>query len=143
MGLAPIVVAADAASTRTLDTSMAEKAPKAKPKASAREKGVLATLPNTRAQRLGAPRATVARKRAPARPRAAVEHAGKPRAVRACSPDLQARRAADPPPPEPLGAPKGTELVTTAIRATGELAQIGFVVGGQMLRRTIHRLPRP
>ena len=49
----------------------------------------------------------------------------------------------DAPPPKPIGAPTGTELVTTTIRAAGELAQIGFVVGGQVLKRTIDRIPRP
>jgi hypothetical protein len=112
---------------------MSDKAPKAKAKASAQENGVLATLPSTRPQRLGAPRRAVV-KHAPARPRGAA----KPRAVRAGSPDLRSHRAAELP-PEPLGPPKGTELVTTAIRATGELAQMGFVVGGQVVKRTFSK----
>jgi hypothetical protein len=33
--------------------------------------------------------------------------------------------------------------VTTAIQAAGELAQIGITVGGQLLKRTLDRLPRP
>jgi hypothetical protein len=49
----------------------------------------------------------------------------------------------DIPESKPLGAPTGTELVTTTIRAAGELAQLGFVVGGQVLKRTIDRIPRP
>jgi hypothetical protein len=106
---------------------MADKPPKAKAKASANEKGVLATMPSSRPERLGAPRRT------------AVKRAAKPRAVRNGSPDLKAHRAVDPP-PRPLGAPRGTELVTTTIRATGELAHIGFTVGRQMLRRTIRRI---
>lgn len=117
---------------------MPEKGPKAKAKAQAIENGVLGTLPSTRPERLGAPRRAAA-KRAPARPRPAPKRAARPRAVRSGSPDLQAHRAADPP-PKPLGAPRGTELVTTAIRATGELAQIGFVVSGQVLKRTLDRV---
>jgi hypothetical protein len=39
--------------------------------------------------------------------------------------------------------PTGTELVTTAIQAAGELAQIGLTVGGQVLKRAVKRLPRP
>ena len=58
-------------------------------------------------------------------------------------PAAAAARAADAPPPKPIGAPTGTELVTTTIRAAGELAQIGFTVGGQVLKRTIDRIPRP
>jgi len=117
---------------------MADKAPKAKAKASAKEKGVLGTLPAARPPRLGAPRHQAV-KRAPARPRAAAE---KPLAVRSAAPKLRPQQPPAPP-PQPLGAPKGAELVTTAIRATGELAQFGFVVGGQALKRTIRRLPRP
>lgn len=133
-----MIVATDAASTRTLGASMAEKAPKAKAKASANEKGVLGTLPAARPPRLGAPRREAV-KRAPARPREAVE---KPRAVRSAAPKLNPHRPPAPA-PKPLGAPKGTELVTTAIRATGELAHFGLVVGNQALKRTIRRLPRP
>jgi len=133
-----MIVATDAASTRTLGTSMADKPPKAKAKASAKEKGVLGTLPAARPPRLGAPRREAV-EHAPARPRTA---AAKPRAVRSAAPELNPLRVPDPP-PRPLGAPKGAELVTTAIRATGELAQFGFVVGGQALKRTIRRLPHP
>ena len=39
--------------------------------------------------------------------------------------------------------PSGTELVTTAIQAAGELAQIGLTVGGQVLKRAVKRLPKP
>ena len=133
-----MIVAADAASTRTLGTSMAEKAPKAKAKASAKEKGVLGTLPAARPPRLGAPRREAV-KHAPSRPRTT---AAKPRAVRSAAPQLSPRRAPDPL-PRPLGAPKGTELVTTAIRATGELAQIGFTLGGRALKRAVDRIPHP
>jgi hypothetical protein len=42
-----------------------------------------------------------------------------------------------------MGAPSGTELVTTSIRAAGELAQIGLTVGGQVLKRTLDRIPKP
>jgi hypothetical protein len=40
------------------------------------------------------------------------------------------------------GSPRGTEIVTTAVQAAGELAQIGVTVGGQILRRAARRLPR-
>ena len=35
------------------------------------------------------------------------------------------------------------EVVTTAVQAAGELAQIGLTVGGQLLKRAAGRLPRP
>jgi hypothetical protein len=109
---------------------MSERAPKAKTKPRADEIGVLGALPSARPQRLGKPRRAVA---APA---------PKPRAVRAAAPQLETRQTADPP-PQPLGPPSGRELVATTIRATGELAQIGLVVGGQVLKRTLRHLPRP
>ena len=53
-------------------------------------------------------------------------------------------RARDADPPESTTQPpSGTELVTTAIQAAGELAQIGLAVGGQVLRRAVDKLPKP
>ena len=99
------------------------------------QRGVLGGLSSTRPERLGAPRNGVPAKRRPkAKPR--------PKAVRSASPPLKAQRAAHPP-PQPIGAPKGTELVTTTIRAAGELTQIGFTVTGQILKRAVDRIPRP
>jgi hypothetical protein len=72
--------------------------------------------------------------------------APKPRAVRSGSPSLDAakkqstagRRR------EPAASPpKGAELVTTAVQATGELAKIGLTLGGQALKRAVDRLPKP
>ncbi len=118
---------------------MPEKAPKAKAKPRASERNVLGTLPATRPDRMGAPRG-----RAKAAPkRAATRAHDGPQAVRPGSPPLRTRPADSPPPPKPLGAPTGTELVTTAIRATGELAQIGLTVGGHAVKRVLGRLPRP
>lgn len=133
-----MIVLTDAVSTRTLGPPMPDKAPKANAKPGASENGVLGALPSTRPERLGAPRGAVSKpRRGPAPKRAA-----KPRAVRSAAPELGVRHTAAPP-PRPIGAPKGKELVATTIRATGELAQIGFVVGGQVLKRTIDRIPRP
>ena len=111
---------------------MAEKARKRKPAA----KSVLGTLPAKRPERIGSPRNGTAKPRA-AKPRPAKR---KPRAVSPGSPPLARPHK---PPPKPLGAPTGTELVTTAIQATGELARIGWTVGGQVLKRAVDRLPRP
>jgi hypothetical protein len=41
------------------------------------------------------------------------------------------------------GVPRGTELVTTAVQAAGELAQIGLAAGGRALKSALGRLPRP
>ena len=97
---------------------MAEKPPK--------DKSVLGTLPPTRPERLGAPRHAEAPRRTP-----------KPRAVTPGAAELECSHEA--PPPRALEPPKGTELVSTAVRATGELAQIGFMLGGRALKRALHR----
>ena len=108
------------------------------------QRSVLGGLSSSRPERLGAPRNTARAKTSGAR-RATVKASAKtrPKAVRSASPPLKAQRAKKPPPPQPIGAPKGTELVTTTIRAAGELTQIGFTVTGQILKRAVDRIPRP
>ena len=82
-----------------------------------------------------------------AKPKAAAgEKAAKPRAVRSGSPSLAAakkkstRTPRRPSAPDP---PKGAELVTTAVQATGELAKIGLTLGRQAVKRAAKRLPKP
>ena len=123
--------------------------------------GVLGSLPATRPTRFGGergargakPKATKPAERTPTRPRAVAADAApsptpprRPRPVRAGAPTLKEStdRARTHEPREP-GArpPSGTELVTTAIQAAGELAQIGLTVGGQVLKRAAHRLRKP
>jgi hypothetical protein len=41
------------------------------------------------------------------------------------------------------GVPHGAELVTTAVQAAGELAQIGLAASGRALKSALGRLPRP
>ena len=41
------------------------------------------------------------------------------------------------------GVPHGAQLVTTAVQAAGELAQIGLAAGGRALKSALGRLPRP
>jgi hypothetical protein len=109
----------------------------AKPKAAkATAKPKAVTKPQTSAKPKAAPK--------PA-PAAAPKRAAKPRPVRAGAPSLaestQRARTAEPEPG--ASPPSGTELVTTAIQAAGELAQIGLAVGGQVLRRAVGKLPKP
>ena len=136
---------------------------KAKP-----SKSVMGNLPSTRPQRMarrrdGDPvsraaakptRATpkaVGKPATPAKPKpkpkaaqaAEPKTAPKPRAVRSGSPSLAKKKPSSPrrePAPSP---PSGTELVTTAVQATGELAKIGLTLGGQALKRAASRLPKP
>jgi hypothetical protein len=113
---------------------------RAKPKA-----GKAAAKPKTAAK----PRAVSSPKASPkatAKPKPAPTTATKPRPVRAGAPSL-ADSTKHPRPTEPpqrgSSPPSGTELVTTAIQAAGELAQIGLAVGGQVLKRAVGKLPKP
>jgi hypothetical protein len=114
---------------------MADKPPKRKANAKRGADGVLGTLPKSRPERIGKPRANATANAAPKR-------TSKPAAVTPGCPPLRVSRTAEPP-PKSIGVPKGTELVTTTIRAAGELAHVGLVVGGQVLKRTLDRIPRP
>jgi len=132
---------------------MPERAPKRKTNAKRDPAGVLGTLPASRPERIGKPRHGAAENGAKPAPAAAAAPKAKrpatprPEAVRPACPPLRPGRRdefADATATKPIGAPTGTELLTTTIRAAGELAHIGFVVGGQVLKRTIiDRIPRP
>jgi hypothetical protein len=121
------------------------------------EESVLGSLPATRPTRFGRERregggtatktAAKPRQKAAAKPKPKpAARRSKPRPVRAGAPALrestERARTADPPPETTTTPPSGTELVTTAIQAAGELAQIGFAVGGQVLRRAVEKLPK-
>ena len=41
------------------------------------------------------------------------------------------------------GRPSGGELAATAVKAAGEVAQLGLTIGGQVLKRLAGRVPRP
>ncbi len=109
-----------------------------------------------------APKAKPAPKRAPGTPKAkaakakpkAKATAAKPKAAAKPKPRTQVRSskpgAAGLPPrgyatPESAGEPppSGTALVTTALQAAGELAQIGVSVAGQAAKSALSKLPRP
>lgn len=128
------------------------------------EESVLGSLPSTRPTRFGRERGKSAggtatkttpkpRAKKPAattakaKPAPAPSTAQKPRPVRAGAPSLaestQRARTTEPPPEITTSPPSGTELVTTAIQAAGELAQIGLAVGGQVLKRAVDKLPKP
>ncbi len=85
----------------------------------------------------------------------------KTRAGGAAAPHV-ARGAAPEPRPEPIAAadpaptagyaipdtasqppPSGAALVTTAVQAAGELAQIGLNLGGSAVKSALRKLPRP
>jgi hypothetical protein len=117
-------------------------------------KSVMGNLPSTRPARIGGrrdtrgaaaekPKPAVAKpKPAAARPKAKQPAASKPRAVRSGSPALKTKPAREARKPEPATPPSGTEFVTTAVQAAGELAQIGLTLGGQVVKRAVRRLPK-
>ena len=110
-----------------------------------------ATKPKaTRAEPAAKPKAAKAAKAKPAAPKAQTTSpkpqptSPKPRAVRSGSPALKAAKdKRTPRRPAQATPPKGTELVTTAVQAAGELAQIGLTLGGQAVKRAVRRLPKP
>jgi hypothetical protein len=135
------------------------------------ERDVFGSLPNTRLQRRSAKRdrpgakakaagpapakakatgakpksakPTAANAKRKTRTTAKARPAAKPRATAAA-------RASDIPPAgyatprtDDDGMPRGADLVTTAVQAAGELAQIGLAAGGRALKSALERLPRP
>jgi hypothetical protein len=143
---------------------MTQKSAKKKSKKSSKagaDASVMGSLRPTRPTRLGGDRraaTTRSRARTVAAPKTSTTNAGatrtravKPRAATR-SPAAAAQRKATaaqrpvappPPPPRTDGRPSGTEIVTTAVQAAGELAQIGMTVGSQLLKRAARRIPRP
>ena len=115
---------------------------------SANGKSATATKAKPKPRAAAKPKAA-SKPRAVAKPKAAPapRPAHGPRPVRAGAPSLaestERARTAEPAPESPNSPPSGTELVTTAIQAAGELAQIGLAVGGQVLKRAVDKLPRP
>jgi hypothetical protein len=80
------------------------------------------------------------RKSGAARPRPVADKKG-PRPVRSGSPGLDAVPVDER--PATSQGPSGTELVSTVVKAAGEVAQIGLTVGGQILKRAVDRIPKP
>jgi translation initiation factor IF-3 len=149
---------------------MSQKSAKKKSKKGAKSDAapsVLGNLPATRPTRLGGSRDGAAKSRAktatgstkttaaPAKttkPRRTKATAARPKPAAAPKTTAARPEPAAPAEPKPVpqadrdgrrsGPPTGVELVTTAARAAGELTQIGFTIGRQMLKRATDRLPR-
>lgn len=134
------------------------------------ENDVLSGLPRTRPQRRSAkrdapsgrakaaPKAPASKPAAKTAPRpaatgaakaaatGAAKHTAKPASTRAAAPKTADRPA---PPPSGYATPQASrdgsapaDLVSTAIQAVGELAQIGAAVGQQVLKSALSRLPK-
>jgi hypothetical protein len=137
------------------------------------ERDVFGSLPNARPQRRSAKRdragatakaaapAAAKAKATAAKPKSAKPTAAKPKAkakprtTAKAKPAAKARATAAPsapsippsgyatPRPDDDGVPRGADLVTTAVQAAGELAQLGLAAGGRALKSALERLPRP
>jgi hypothetical protein len=134
------------------------------------QREVLSSLPRTRPVRRSSKRdgakpaaadpATSAKnvtsaKKAAAKPKAAAAKPKRKTTASAAKPKAAVAKP-KPKPAEPVAPPAGwetdagaartpggTEIVTTAVKAIGELAQIGVAVGGQAVKSVLSRLPRP
>jgi hypothetical protein len=140
-----------------MTVSMTQKSSKKKSKKTAKAAGnpsVLGSLRSTRPTRIGGERragAAAARTRpakaaANAKPKATKAKPKKAKRAPAAATQTKAtaaHRPTPPPPPPENGRPSGAEIVTTAVQAVGELAQIGATVGSQLLKRAAQRIPRP
>jgi hypothetical protein len=131
------------------------------------ERDVFGSLPNARPQRRSAKRdraggtakaaapAPAKAKATAAKPKSAKPTAAKPKAKQGPRATAKAKPSAAAPaskiPPAGYatprsdndGVPRGVDLVTTAVQAAGELAQIGLAAGGRALKSALERLPRP
>ena len=123
------------------------------------DRDVFGSLPNRRPQRRSARRDRAGAKAKPAarakpRPAARAESAAGAQGAARAKPAATAappRTTASQIPPagyatphaDDDGVPRGAELVTTAVQAAGELAQIGLAAGGRALKSALGRLPRP
>ena len=130
-------------------------APAAKPKPATKAKAKASAGPKAKAPARSKPKAGAAAPpkaaptRKPTRPEPVLTSVGAdttpepgPRPVRPAAPSL-GTSGERPAPDERTGPPSGTELVTTAIQAAGELATIGVKVSGHILKRAVDRLPKP
>jgi pyruvate/2-oxoglutarate dehydrogenase complex dihydrolipoamide acyltransferase (E2) component len=122
------------------------------------EREVFAGLPNARPHRRSAKRdrpvraadtPAPAKAKSKAKSKPAAKTSAKPKAKKAARPAAAPRAAASKIPPAGYATPrdddalKGTDLITTAVQAAGELAQIGIGASGRALKSALHRLPRP
>jgi histone H1/5 len=67
----------------------------------------------------------------------------RPRPVREGAPGMGTSGAREQQPASEQGRPSGVDLVSTAVKAAGELTQVGLTIGGQIIKRAVRKLPKP
>jgi hypothetical protein len=143
MGQNPVMATKDEASDGRRDVLTA--LPRARPtRRSAKRDGARPrAAANAPSNDNSKPAAGPARKR-PKKATATAKPASAPRAAaRPPRPQVPPAGYATPRAEEPASPLRPAELVTTAVEAVGELAQVGVTVGLQGLRSALRRLPRP
>ncbi len=121
--------------------------PAAKPKAAARAKPKTKTKAaggGTKRKAAAKPSAASKAARPAAKPRAATRPKaapGRPEPVSTASPDLADFPTE--PPSGPVDPPSRQELLESAAKAAGEIAQAGLTVYREALKSVVRRLPRP
>ncbi len=126
---------------------MSQKSAKKKTKKATKassDPSVLGNLRSTRPTRLGGERRASAKPAAAASTATATKpNASKPKPAKKVAPKPAPKAPTPPLTEHPGGPPRGTEIVTTAVQAAGELAQIGAGLGGRLIKRAAKRIPRP
>lgn len=128
------------AAAKATPAARAEPAAGAKPAAQA--KAAAQAKPSTGAKAAAGKPGARAKAAAQGKPAAQAQAAAKAAPPRATSSKIPPAGYATPRGDDD-GVPHGAELVTTAVQAAGELAQIGLAAGGRALKSALGRLPRP
>jgi len=139
--------AAKASATKPAARTSAAKAPAAKASAAAKRPAApprKAAAPRTfePTQAAEAAAGAVPLGETPPRPHAVDASYPRPQAVREGAPGMGTTGYREQP-SSGGGRPGAAELVTTAVQAAGEVAQIGLSIGGRLVKRAVDRLPRP
>jgi Meckel syndrome type 1 protein len=137
--------AAEAAAKPAAKAKPAEAKPaKAKPAAKAKAKPKPKPKASASRPKAAAPRTFEPTEAAEAAAGAADETTyPRPRAVSEGAPELGTPGYRDLPEEDEDGRAGGVELAATAVRAAGEVAQLGLALGGEVLKGVVKRLPRP
>ena len=133
---APAAKASAAAKAPAAKASAAAKRPAAPPRKAAAPR----TFEPTQAAEAAA--GAVPLGETPPRPHAVDASYPRPQAVREGAPGMGTTGYREQP-SSGGGRPGAAELVTTAVQAAGEVAQIGLSIGGRLVKRAVDRLPRP
>jgi hypothetical protein len=128
---------------RSAAKSKPRSAAKSKPRSAAKSKPRAATsTASTTASTAARPKAVAPRTFEPTEAAESAAATAGPRPVSEGAPGIGTGGARDERSRE-SARPSGVELAGTAVKAAGEVAQLGLTIGGHVLKRVVDRLPRP